>query len=140
MLKPKTTRIGCYGVITNDSKILLCRLCGPLIHAGRWTLPGGGMEFGETLEQAVMREVFEETGLNVTVGRLMSHGSRVWENEKETLHSFQFLFTADIQSGTLTHETNGTTDLVEWVEINGITDENSVDIVHRALEYLKQPC
>jgi ADP-ribose pyrophosphatase YjhB (NUDIX family) len=37
---------------------------------GRWEAPGGILELGETLEQGVQREVREETGVDVTVGRL----------------------------------------------------------------------
>ncbi len=35
----------------------------------QWTLPGGGVEYGEALEEAVVREVREEAGYDVTVGR-----------------------------------------------------------------------
>jgi ADP-ribose pyrophosphatase YjhB (NUDIX family) len=38
---------------------------------GLWSLPGGRVEPGESDEQAVVREVWEETGLDVTVGRLL---------------------------------------------------------------------
>jgi 8-oxo-dGTP diphosphatase len=43
------------------------------VHHGRdyWTLPGGGVEGAETLREAVVREVLEETGLNVRVGRFL---------------------------------------------------------------------
>lgn len=60
-------------LVTDDDRILLVR------HEKKgesyWLLPGGGMEFGETLEQAVRREALEETGLEVDVGDLVL----VWE-------------------------------------------------------------
>jgi 8-oxo-dGTP diphosphatase len=51
--------------IIRDGSILMVRHR----HDGReyWTLPGGGVEPGETLEQAVLREVYEETGLHARV-------------------------------------------------------------------------
>lgn len=39
--------------------------------AGRWSLPGGKLEFGETIESAVQREILEESGLYVHVGPLV---------------------------------------------------------------------
>ena len=138
MSKSQVTRIGTYAVISKDSLILLCRLCGELKNAGRWTLPGGGLDFGESLEEGLMREVFEETGFHVLVGQMVSHHSGLWQLPERDIHSFQFLFDAKIESGELTHETNGSTDLVEWVELGSITDMNSVDIVQRAKEMLKQ--
>lgn len=46
-----------------------------------WNLPGGGMEAGETVEQAVRREVLEETGLEVEVERLVGVYSKPQKNE-----------------------------------------------------------
>lgn len=52
------------GVIVHESRILLVRRSNPP-DAGFWGFPGGKIEAGETLEQAAIREVKEETGLRV---------------------------------------------------------------------------
>ena len=59
--------VGVGAVIWNDAdEVLLIRRTKPP-GAGRWSLPGGKVEQGETLEQAVRREVREETGLEVEI-------------------------------------------------------------------------
>ncbi len=55
------------GVIIDDGRVVLIRRRFEP-SAGRWTLPGGMLEIGETLEAAVRREMLEETGLIVEVG------------------------------------------------------------------------
>ncbi len=52
-------------VLRGDGAVLLVRRATPPA-MGTWTLPGGKVEAGETLEEAVVREVAEETGLDVT--------------------------------------------------------------------------
>jgi ADP-ribose pyrophosphatase YjhB (NUDIX family) len=65
---PDEMRSGANAIIFNDvGELLLERRSDN----GFWGLPGGAMEIGESLEHAVKREVFEETGLDVTVGRLI---------------------------------------------------------------------
>ncbi|WP_425846885.1 NUDIX domain-containing protein [Agrococcus sp. TSP3-2-1] len=57
------------GGVTDDAgRFLLVRRRHPA-EAGRWSVPGGSVEPGETMPQAVAREVLEETGIVVTVGR-----------------------------------------------------------------------
>jgi 8-oxo-dGTP diphosphatase len=65
-------RIPCVGAIITDGdgRLLLIKR-GHDPEAGRWSLPGGRIEPGESDEQAVVREVREETGLWVTPGRLI---------------------------------------------------------------------
>ena len=64
--------IGCVGAVVHDrtGRLLLIRR-GQEPGLGRWSLPGGRVEAGETDHQAVRREVAEETGLLVRPGRLV---------------------------------------------------------------------
>ncbi len=61
------------GVVIHREQILMVRH----VHDGRdyWTLPGGGIESGETPEQAAAREVLEETGVRVTTERFLFEAS-----------------------------------------------------------------
>jgi 8-oxo-dGTP diphosphatase len=65
-------RIQCVGAVISDGDgRLLLILRGHEPGKGLWSIPGGRIEPGETDEQAVIREVREETGLTVTCGRLL---------------------------------------------------------------------
>lgn len=69
--------IPCVGAIIKDGsgRLLLIKR-GHAPEAGRWSLPGGRVEPGETDEQAVIREVHEETGLMVTCQHLVGSVKR----------------------------------------------------------------
>lgn len=45
--------------------------------AGQWSLPGGGVELGETLEDSIVREMLEETGLEIEVGPVIEVFDRI---------------------------------------------------------------
>jgi 8-oxo-dGTP diphosphatase len=70
-------RIPCVGAIIRDAagRLLLIQR-GHDPEAGRWSLPGGRIEPGETAEQAVVRETREETGLSVLCGPLVGSVER----------------------------------------------------------------
>jgi 8-oxo-dGTP diphosphatase len=64
-------RIDCVGgIVTDPAGRLLLIKRGHDPEAGRWSLPGGRVERGETDQQAVVRELHEETGLRVECGPL----------------------------------------------------------------------
>jgi 8-oxo-dGTP diphosphatase len=64
-------RIPCVGAILTDGERILLIRRGHEPEAGRWSLPGGRIEPGETDQQALVREVREETGLEVIPGPLV---------------------------------------------------------------------
>jgi ADP-ribose pyrophosphatase YjhB (NUDIX family) len=60
----RISRWGTYGILVHDSKVLLTRKkSGP--YKGLWDLPGGAIEFGETPEEALKRELLEESALAI---------------------------------------------------------------------------
>ncbi|WP_367651602.1 NUDIX hydrolase [Curtobacterium sp. MCPF17_052] len=74
------TRLASYAVVTDGDRVLLARLSWP--DAGLWTLPGGGVELDETVEEGAVREVLEETGYDVVVEELLGVRSHVVPPER----------------------------------------------------------
>ncbi len=73
---PDRPVVGVGAVIVQDGGVVLIkRRYEPL--KGRWSLPGGGVEVGETLAEAVAREMLEETGLQVEVGPVIEVFDRI---------------------------------------------------------------
>ena len=65
----KPPKHGVGAVIVQDARVALIKRAHPPL-VGEWSLPGGAVETGERLEDAIIREVFEETGLQITVDSL----------------------------------------------------------------------
>jgi 8-oxo-dGTP diphosphatase len=77
---PERPIVGVGAVILHEGKVVLVkRRYEPL--AGRWSLPGGALELGETLEEGVAREIEEETGLKVAVGPVIEVFDRITTDE-----------------------------------------------------------
>ena len=133
----RTTRVAAYGVIRQDEALLLCRLSAR-VHdaAGKWKLPGGGLEFGERPEEAVVREVLEETGLEVVVGDLLGVDTRLLRWPGHAQHSVRIVYGATVVGGELRSEAEGTTDLAGWIEWGALDAIPTVSLVAAARGWL----
>jgi 8-oxo-dGTP diphosphatase len=135
--KPQITRIGAYGIVQDNGQILLCRLSPEVVsHQGMWTLPGGGLEFGEHPEEGMVREIMEETGFEVQAADLLGINSITRDDAKEAFQSIQIIYHAQITGGTLRFEEQGTTDMCEWHDLNAVADLQVVGLVRAALSML----
>lgn len=67
---PERPVVGAGVVVWRDGKVLLIRR-GKSPMRGRWSLPGGRQELGETVREAAVREVREETGVEIHLGALL---------------------------------------------------------------------
>ena len=75
-MKPVAPVVGVGGVVVRDGRVLLIRRGKEPLY-GRWVVPGGTVELGETLEQALVRELHEETGLRVEPVELLTVFDRI---------------------------------------------------------------
>jgi 8-oxo-dGTP diphosphatase len=73
---PERPLVGVGGVVVDKGRALLIRRASEPLR-GEWSIPGGMLELGETLEQGVARELLEETGLQVRVLELIEVFERI---------------------------------------------------------------
>ena len=112
-------RIAAYNVCVDaQQRLLMCRLSAITERPGAWTLPGGGVEFGEHPEAAAQRELLEETGLVGKVVELLTvdslHRAAHDETGEFDYHSVRIVYRTEVADGALTHEANGSTDRAAW--------------------------
>lgn len=109
MLLPPRPTLAVGAVVQNDAGRLLVIRRGRPPAEGRWSLPGGKVERGETLAAAVAREVAEETGLVATVGELIGYLEIVDDS-----HHFVVLdFAATVEGGA--ERAGGDVTAVAWM-------------------------
>ena len=104
--------VGVGGVVVHEDRALLIRRAGPPLE-GEWSIPGGMLELGESLEQGVARELAEETGLEVEVLELIEVFERIFpappnadgmpgDPSKPQYHFVILDYLCKMQGGTLT--------------------------------------
>ena len=102
--------VGCGAAVVADGRILVVRR-RKAPEAGRWSLPGGKVEFHERLEDAVRREVLEETGLSIRLVRMLQVTQMIGEGGE---HWVSPVFLAEVVSGEAVNREPDKAESVEW--------------------------
>jgi 8-oxo-dGTP diphosphatase len=131
------TRLAAYAVILDEARerVLLALWNEPA--SPLWTLPGGGVELHETVEDAAVREVREETGYDVVLGRLLGVQTLEVPPQRRTvgvnrwLRQVHVAFEATVTGGELTAEVAGTTDEARWFRLAEVPRLDRVEQVRR---------
>jgi 8-oxo-dGTP diphosphatase len=112
--------VGVGAVVLDGDRVLLIRR-GHEPLKGQWSLPGGSVEIGETLEAAIAREVREETGLDVEVGPIVEVLDRISRDAGGRVeHHFVLVdFVCRATGGVL--EGASDADAAEWVSLDQLT-------------------
>lgn len=135
-------RVAAYALIRRGDRVLLTRISARGAHAGEWTLPGGGLDHGESPREAVAREVEEECGLVCAVGDLIDVHDVHFEGtaptgRHENFHGVHLVFAGTVSDDAEPRvvEEDGTTDEVAWVPLADIASGvvPVLDVVRHAL-------
>jgi 8-oxo-dGTP diphosphatase len=100
---PEAPIVGVGAVVIEGAKVLLVRR-GHAPLKGEWSLPGGALELGETLQQGVVREVLEETGLMVEPAGMIEVLDRITQDEVSGRIHYHYVlidFVCRVTGGTL---------------------------------------
>ena len=111
---PSAPIIGVGAVVVHEGRVLLIRR-GKEPMKGRWTLPGGALELGETLAEGTVREVQEETGLIVEPVELVELIDRIHRDGDQVQYHYAIAdYLCRVTGGTLCAGTDA--DGVRWIE------------------------
>ena len=136
MTRGQRTRVAAYALSTDESgRILLCRIA-PSVAAGEiWTLPGGGLEFGEPPEEAVLRELAEESGYQGEVIGLADVKDRVLTDSEGggRMHAIRIVYRVRVTGGDLRDEIDGSTDTCAWFTLEEASKLNLGGLARHAL-------
>jgi 8-oxo-dGTP diphosphatase len=104
--------------------------------SGRWEFPGGGVEFGETLEHALAREVREEFGIEIVVLELLNVVNHLIPDEHQ--HWVSPTFLCGIASGTPRIREPHKCDEIGWFAIDAIPEDGLTIASKKSLESLRR--
>ena len=137
-------RVAAYALCRDDDgRVLLCHIA-PSVGAGDiWTLPGGGLEFGESPAVAVVRELAEETGYRGEVDQLLDVSDRLFEDVDgqggtDRMHAIRIVYAVRILDGELRDEPDGSTDTCRWLTLDEAAALRLGELARRAVDRIRR--
>ncbi|MFH1716666.1 MAG: NUDIX hydrolase, partial [Planctomycetota bacterium] len=134
-----TPKVDVRGAAFRDSKILLVKECSD----GKWSLPGGWADVGESPSQSVEREVWEESGFRVRAGRLAAIFDRSRHPHRPLMHYhiYKLFFICEITGGKAT--TSSETEEVAFFAEGDLPELSITKIlpeqIAKMFEYFRRP-
>ena len=116
---PDRPIVGVGGVVVDGDRVLLVRRANEPLK-GEWSLPGGAVEVGESLEAALAREVREETCLDVTVGPVVDVLDRIRRDEVDRVEYHYVIVDYLCQPHGVTATCGSDADEVRWAALDDL--------------------
>ena len=101
------------GIVCRGDEVLIAKRKADQMLGGLWEFPGGKKEESETLEEAVKREILEETSLSVEVKELFCAVKHAYSHFKITLHAFRCIYTSG-------EPVPKSSDEIKWVKVTDL--------------------
>jgi mutator protein MutT len=121
--------VGVGAVVIREDRVLLIRR-GKEPLRGRWVLPGGTVELGESLADAVVREIHEETGIRVAAREIVTVFDRIQRDEGRVVHHHVIVdFVCEYLSGVV--KASSDAEAAAWVSREELA---AYDLPEKALE------
>ena len=123
---PNNISFRAAALIIQDNKLLFAKN----INHPCYYIVGGGIEENETSEEAVIREIFEETGLRLEIDRLVMIQERIFEVDRKKHHEIVFFYLMKSNGGIEILDNSfsdqGMKETLHWLPISGLEEFNIV--------------
>jgi 8-oxo-dGTP diphosphatase len=136
-------RLSAYAVVIHEGEMLLALIAPGYPGAGQWTLPGGGLHWGESPEEAVHRELYEEAGLRGEVTALL--GIDTFQIERRVngrrvgFHAIRVIYEMTAAGEPRVTEVDGSVTESRWVPVDEVAALPTSSLVTAGLRLLASP-
>jgi mutator protein MutT len=137
MEKRHTVRCAVYALFIKDHKILMLLREGTGWKDGLWGLPAGHLEADETIKEALVREVKEEVGINISeANTTLYHVMHRHEIDEKNFEYIDFIFKIEYWEGEPINAEPSKCNRIEWFDIDHLPTE-IVPNVKAAIDFYK---